>query len=415
MVTLQQILTARERIADRVFATPCIESAILSERCGCNIILKCESLQVTGSFKPRGATNRLLTLDRTEAENGVVAASAGNHAQGLAWAAGSLGISSHIVMPELTPVIKVKRTRAYGAHVELHGDSFDAAYQRALELRDAEGRVFVSPFDHEEIVAGQGSIGLEIDEQVEDLDAVVVPIGGGGMIAGTACAIKEHRPGVKVFGVQTEAATAVYDSFRAGELVATPSTTSIADGIAVKKPGEIPFESIQNYVDDVVLVSEVEIEAAIFELIESGKLTSEGAGAAGFAAMLHHRIPELEGKNVAVVISGGNIDLNLLNRIIERSLIHEARMVRLQLLISDRPGALAALLSEVAALEANVLRVRHNRSFADIYSWETEVELTLETRDEAHVERLLVGLAEAGFDNARRLSVRLASGAQARD
>jgi threonine dehydratase len=410
MITLQDIQRARERIADLTRVTPCLDSPLLSERCGAEVWLKCETLQVTGSFKPRGAVNRLRTLDNDQARDGVVAASAGNHAQGLAYAAGALGIDSHIVMPVQTPIIKIKRTRAFGAQVELFGDSFDAAYKRALELRDRDQLTFISPFDDEQIVAGQGSIGLELHEQAGELDAVLVPIGGGGMIAGTACALKELRPGIKVIGVQTAAAPAMFESFRSGQLERRTSEPSIADGIAVKAPGEIPLEVIRRYVDDVVLVSEVEIERAIFELLESGKFVTEGAGAAAFAAMLHGRVPELSGKRVGVVLSGANIDLNLLNRIVERSLVLDRRLVRLELLITDRPGALADVLTTVAEAEANVLKVAHNRVFADIHSWQTEVELTLETRDEAHIDQVLERLAGRGFSDIRRVSIQLQSG-----
>ncbi|MDX1643625.1 MAG: threonine ammonia-lyase [Thermoanaerobaculia bacterium] len=415
MIELDDILQARQRIADHVRVTPSIESPILSERCGATVTLKCETLQVTGSFKPRGALNRLLTLDSDERRRGVVAASAGNHAQGLAYAGGTIGVSSRIVMPVTTPIIKVQRTRAFGAEVELHGESFDDAYQRALAIRDEEDRIFVSPFDDEAVIAGQGTIGLEIDEQVPEIDAVLVPVGGGGMLAGLARALKSLRPGVRVLGVQTEASPALYESFRAGRLEPIASRPSIADGIAVKRPGAIPWEIVQRWVDDVLLVSEAEIEAAIFELLQGGKLVTEGAGAAAFAFALAHAREELEGQHLTVVLSGGNIDLNLLNRIIARSLVEKGRLVRLQLLIKDRPGALAALLSAVAELEANVLKVGHNRAFADIHSWETEVELTLETRDEEHIEELVAGLAERGFGGARRLSVRLAPGPRSGD
>ena len=410
MISLADIQSARARISRFTRVTPCIESPLLSERCGAHVLLKCETLQVTGSFKPRGAVNRLLTLDPEATEAGVVAASAGNHAQGLAYAAGALGVAAHIVMPVQTPIIKIKRTRGFGAEVDLFGDSFDDAYRRAIELRDRDNLTFVSPFDDEQIIAGQGSIGLELHQQCGELDAVIVPIGGGGMIAGIACALKALRPSLQIIGVQTEAAPAMFESFKSGQLCHRTSGASIADGIAVKTPGEIPFEIIRKYVDNVVLVTEVEIEKAIFELLESGKLVTEGAGAAAFAAMLHGRIPGLDGKRVAVVLSGANIDLNLLNRIVERSLVLDRRLVRLELLIRDRPGGLAELLAIVAQQEANVLKVRHNRVFADIHSWQTEVELTLETRDEAHIEGLLEKLAELGFSQARRLSIQLLAG-----
>ena len=415
MVELADIRIARERIADRVRVTPCLDSAPLSEELGLDIHFKLESHQITGSFKPRGACNRILTLTDEQSARGVVAASAGNHAQGLAYAAAQAGVTARIVMPETTPQIKIKRTRALGAEVELTGTSFNDASERAREIERDSGAIFISAFDDPAIIAGQGSVGLELLEQIPNLEAVVTPVGGGGLASGIATALKQTNPAIEVYGVQTEAAPAMHDSFQAGKLTPVESRPSIADGIAIKHPGELTLATLQSYLDGMVLVSEAEIEHAIFDLLESGKVVAEGAGAAAFAAIRAGRFSQLAGKTVAVVISGGNIDLNLLTRIIDRSSVYLGRMVRVDVPISDRPGSLARLLATVAEVEASVLKIRHRRAFAETATWGTEVELTLEMRGREHVETLLSALAEAGFDGVKRSGVTLAAGAESPD
>ncbi len=415
MVDLADIQEARQRIAGSVRVTPCLDSAPLSEELGLDIHLKLECHQITGSFKPRGACNRILTLTDKEAARGVVAASAGNHAQGLAYAAAQAGVTARIVMPETTPQIKIKRTRALGAEVELTGTSFNDASERAREIERVSGAIFVSAFDDPAVIAGQGSVGLELLEQIPDLEAVVTPVGGGGLASGIATALKETNPTIEIYGVQTEAAPAMHDSFRAGELVPVESKPSIADGIAIKHPGELTLAALQRYLDGMVLVSEAEIEHAIFDLLESGKVVAEGAGAAAFAAVRAERLPQLAGKRVAVVISGGNIDLNLLTRIIDRSSVYLGRMVRIDVPISDRPGSLARLLATVGEAQASVLKIRHRRAFAETATWGTEVELTLEMRGPEHVEALLDALAQAGFEGVQRSGMTLSSGAEAPD
>ncbi len=415
MPTLTDIQEARVRIAPHLRSTPCLHSPILSEELGTDLFMKLESHQLTGSFKTRGGLNRVLTLSPEEASRGVVAASAGNHAQGLAYAATQSGIASRIVMPETTPQIKIKRTRGYGAEVELFGDGFDQAVERATAIGDDTGSVLVSAFDDEAIIAGQGSVGLELIEQIEALEAAVFPVGGGGLSGGSAIAIKEINPRIQVYGVQTEAAPAMHDSFQQGNLAPRAPQPSIADGIAIKKPGKLTLPILRNYLDDMVLVSESEIERAIFDLLESGKVVAEGAGAAAFAALRTGKLPQLRGKRVAVVVSGGNIDLNLLTRIIDRSSVSLGRMVRIEVSISDRPGSLAKLLDVVGKAEASVLKIRHRRAFAETGSWGTEVELTLEMRGPDHVDALLQALFAAGFDRVRRAGVALAPGASAPD
>jgi threonine dehydratase len=404
MVTLDDIRQARERIADAVDVTPCIEPYALSELCGADLRLKLETLQRTGSFKARGAVNTLRSLSAEERARGVIASSAGNHAQGVAYAASITGARALIVMPKTTPLIKVERTRTLGAEVVLHGDGFDDAYDHARELQQERGLTFIHAFDDDRVIAGQGTIGLELVEQVPGLEAVVVPVGGGGVISGVAAAVKALRPEVRVYGVQTEVAPALQRSFHGGKLVGEePSADSIhrrslADGIAIKRPAERTFRYIRELVDDVRLVSEEEIESGIFHLLETAKVIAEGAGAAGLAALLAGRFPELDGRRTAVVLCGANIDLNILGRIIERSLARQGRLVQLRISISDQPGGLAALLRLLAEREANVLRVHHDRVFARSSFWEVRVQVALETKNRDHVEEILAALDGAGYE-----------------
>jgi threonine dehydratase len=398
MVTLQDIRTAHERISSAVPRTPCPRSDQFSDLTDVGeLYCKLENLHRTGAFKERGALNKLLTLGPAERERGVIAASAGNHAQGVAYHAGRLGISATIVMPERTPLIKVTRTREYGARVLLHGANFDEAYAEALRVQRAENRVFVHPFDDDLIIAGQGSIGLELLEQVPGLELVVVPIGGGGLISGVACALKESRPDIQVVGVQTAVLPSMKASFDARSLVTVPAGTTIADGIAVKRPGERTYEMVRRYVDAVVTVDEEEIANAILLLLEREKSVVEGAGAVGLAALIHGKIPQARGKKTALVLSGGNIDVNLISRIIERGLVKDGRVVRLVVRVPDRPGNLAKLTGAIAELGANVMEIYHNRAFSKLGLGEVEVEATLETRGRPHIEELKSALAKSGW------------------
>jgi len=398
MITLDDLRRAQGRIAGAVDVTPCVEATALSERCGVDLRLKLETLQRTGSFKARGAVNTLRSLSDEESERGVIASSAGNHAQGVAYAASLVGVRALIVMPRTTPLIKIDRTRQLGAEVVLHGDGFDEAYDHARRLQEEEGFVFIHAFDDERVIAGQGTVGLELVDQVPDLDAVVVPVGGGGVISGVALAVKGLKPEVSVYGVQTEAAPALARSFHRGELVReVESRPSLADGIAIKRPAERTFRYIREHVDDLRLVSEEEIEMGIFHLLETGKVIAEGAGAAGLAAVLAGRFPELAGRRTAVVLCGANIDLNVLGRIIERSLARRGRLVQLRITIQDRPGGLAALLRLLADREANVLRVHHDRVFSRSQFWEVKVHVALETKSPDHVEEILEALTAAGY------------------
>lgn len=407
MTRLPEIEAARKRTAGEIVRTPCVPSSSLSRELDAEIWLKCEGLQRTGSFKPRGALNRILTLSPDQRDRGVVAASAGNHAQGVAFAAARIGIPALIVMPEITPLVKISRTRRWGAEIELHGETLDDALERARELEKAGNFAFVHPFDDEEIIAGQGTVGLEIVEEVSELDVVVAPVGGGGLISGISAAVQALRPEARIYGVQTEAAPAMVESVRSGSLTPVSGRRSIADGIAVKRPGELTFRAILDRVDDVVPVEEEEIEDAIFRLLEAEKLVAEGAGAAAYAAVRAGRIPNLSGRRVVVVLSGANIDLNILGRLIERSLVRQFRLTRLRVTIQDRPGALAEVLGIVAESGANVLRIHHERHFSEATVWETEVELTLEIRDQAHIEGLLQDLRDAGYDRVEKPDLEL--------
>jgi threonine dehydratase len=395
VLTLRDIEDARRRIGDRVVSTPCQRSEVFSALTGNTIFFKFENLQLTGSFKERGALNKLLQLTPEERARGVIAASAGNHAQGVAYHAGRLSIRATIVMPETTPLIKVSSTRSFGARVVLHGQGYDDAYAEARRIAAEEGSVFVHAFDDEAVLAGQGTIGLELLEQNPYLEAVVVPVGGGGLISGIATAVKEVNPSIQVIGVEAAACPKMRASIDAGAPVAVTPQRTIAEGIATKRPGELTFPIVKKLVDELVAVSEEEIANAILLLLEREKTMVEGAGAAALAAMVNRRT-RLAGRKVAVVLSGGNIDVNLLARIIERGLAKDGRLVRLAVTIQDRPGQLASLTALIGKAGANILEIHHNRALSRAALGDTEVEVTLETRGPEHVDELMRMLA-AGY------------------
>lgn len=396
MLSFRDIELARKRMGDAIFHSPCAYTHTLSRVTGTRLHLKLENLQMTGSFKERGACNKLLVLSEEERLHGVVAASAGNHAQGVAYHAQRLGIDAVIVMPEATPLIKVASTRAFGARVVLAGGSYDEAYEQARRLSQDERRVLVHPFDDEAVMAGQGTVGLELLEQNPYLDAVVVSIGGGGLIAGIAVAMKETNPKIKVYGVEPRVLPSMRASLDAGAVTTVGPGRSIADGIAVRTVGQRTFEVCQRYLDDVVLVDEEEIAEAILVLLEREKTVAEGAGAAPIAALLQHRLP-LADKRVAAVISGGNIDVNMLSRIIERGLVKTGRLMRVRAHVSDRVGALAEVLRVVAERRGNVIQVHHDRTAEGLQLGEAAVDLVLETRGFDHVEELCEALRGAGL------------------
>ena len=394
-VKLEQIQEARRRMEGVIHKTPLDRSRTFSTMTGCDLYLKLENLQKTGSFKIRGAYNKIQTLTEEEKKRGVIAASAGNHAQGVAYAASSAGIASTIVMPEVAPLAKTMATRGYGAEVVLHGAVYDEAFEKALALQQETGRTFIHAFNDEAVIAGQGTIGLEILEELEDVSAIVVPVGGGGLIAGIALAVRELAPHVKIYGVQAQGAPAVYMSKRVHSLKTTPDAVTFADGIAVKQPGDITFSIIDRYVDDVVVIDDEATASTILMLLERAKLMVEGAGAVSLAAVLHGRIP-VQGKIVSV-ISGGNIDVNFISRIIERGLVKAGRRIKIATLIADRPGALQKLLSALAAQHANVIHVYHDRVERNVSLSQAVVEISLETRDWLHTEEILAKLRQAGY------------------
>ncbi|GAC1606198.1 MAG: threonine ammonia-lyase [Myxococcales bacterium] len=397
MVTLQDVQTARARIRDLIAVTPCPIADNFTEMCGAQIHFKLEMLQRTGSFKERGAANKLMLLTPEERRRGVVAASAGNHAQGVAYNAQRLGIRSVIVMPETTPLVKVSATRQYGAEIILHGASYDDAYTEARALEARQGYVFVHAFDDDAVIAGQGTCALEVLEQVPDVDVVVASVGGGGWLGGMAVALKALKPSVRVIGVESAALPKMLAARKAGHPVTIPPATTLADGIAVKRAGERTLPLFQRYVDEILTVDDEEVANAILLLIEKEKTVAEGAGAAPAAALLQKKVSGLSRTTkVVCVLSGGNIDVNLLARIIERGLVKEGRRVMLSLRVTDRPGALANVLAVIAEQRANVLEVHHNRAFMSGPIGDTEVQLTLETRGAAHVEDLCAVLRERG-------------------
>lgn len=396
MVTLQEVLAARERIRDHLLVSPCPRSESVSAVTGGDAFLKLESLQRTGSYKERGALNKLLLLSEAERARGLLAASAGNHAQGVAFHAGRLGVKATIVMPETTPIVKVANTRAYGARIVLHGANYDEAYDEARRLESVEGLTLVHPFDDPAVIAGQGTMGLELLEQVPELDAVVVPIGGGGLVSGLAVAVKALRPSARIVGVQCEVIPSMLAAMQAGGPTTLDPANTLADGIAVKRAGELTFEHVRRLVDEIVTVSEEEIASAILHLLEKDKTVVEGAGAVAVAALLHRKVKNLEGRRVVAIVSGGNIDVNLVARVIERGLVKDGRLVRIAVALLDKPGQLAKVSATIAHHRANVIEVHHTRAFASRFG-DTTLQLTLETRGPEHVEEILQALRERGY------------------
>jgi threonine dehydratase len=394
--SIEDVHAARERIREHVPETPAKRSRVFEDLVACELFLKLENQHRTGSFKERGALNRLLHLTEEERGRGVITASAGNHAQAVAFHAARLGIPATVVMPETTPLIKVGNTRQHGAEVILHGQKFSEAIEESHRLKVERGLTMVHAYDDALVVAGQGTIGLELLEQVPDLDVVVVPIGGGGVISGTAMALKASRPEIRVIGVEAEAAPSARLSREAGRVVGAETAETLADGIAVKRIGDVTFPLIERYVDDLVTVNEEEIARAILLLLEREKTVVEGAGAVPLAALVAGRVEVGEGSVVAAVLCGGNIDVNMISRIIDRGLVESGRMVRVVATVRDRPGSLAELTRRVAQEGANVLEVAHQRAFADISVGEVEIVMQLETRGPQHVERVLGSLAEGG-------------------
>ncbi|HEY7517161.1 MAG TPA: threonine ammonia-lyase [Methylomirabilota bacterium] len=396
-VDVAAVEAARRRLRDAIVQTPCAYSQTLSELTGARCFVKLENLQMTGSFKERGAANLLLQLGPEERRRGVIAASAGNHGLAVAFHAARLGVPATIVMPEYAPLIKVTNARRYGAEVVLHGSNYDEAYERARALEAERGLIFVHPFDDPRVVAGQATLGLEVLEQVPEVEALIVPVGGGGLIGGVALAVKGARPDVQVIGVQAAALPAMSRSLDAGERVRVDAAPTIADGIAVRRVGALTFELARTWVDRVVTVDEEELSNAVLLLLEIEKTVVEGAGAAPLAALLNRPLG-LERRSVVLVLSGGNIDVTMLSRIIERGLVKDGRLVRLGVLLRDVPGALARLTALVAEEHANILEIIHDRAFSRHAAiGQTEVELTLETSGPKQISAVKRRLEAAGY------------------
>jgi threonine dehydratase len=401
MIELADVLEARERVAETARTTPLDYSHTYSNMTGAEVHLKLENFQRTGSFKIRGATNRIKTLSDAEKAAGVVTASAGNHAQGVALAATRTGVDAKIVMPEHAPISKVNATRNYGAEVVLHGADYDEAAEKAHELEDAEDRTYVHAFDDEKVMAGQGTIGLEILDDLPEVDTVIVPIGGGGLISGIATAVKAKKPDTRVVGVQAEGASSVATSLQKGEVYELDSVETIADGIATRSVGEQTFEVIQERVDEVVTVPDDHIAMAITYLLERSKTLVEGAGAVPLAALLSGHVDYEEGEVVCPALCGGNIDLNMLTTVVMRGLVETGRYLKIQTVLKDRPGSLEKLLEVVADHKANIYAIQHDRTSREIGMSDTEVELDLETRGPEHVESLLAAIREHGYEVER--------------
>jgi threonine dehydratase len=400
VITIGDIERARARIKDSIYVSPCAHSETFSTLCNNKVYFKLENLQMTGSFKERGALNKILTLTDEERRRGVIAASAGNHAQGVAYHAKRQGIRCTIVMPTSAPLFKITRTKEYGAEVVLHGTGYDDAFDEAWRRHQAEGLTFIHAFDDDAIMAGQGTIGLELIEQNPYLDAVVVPVGGGGLISGIAVALKETNPRIQVYGVQTARVPSMLRALEEKSPLAVPAGGTIADGISVRKAGSRTLPVVERYVDKIVTVDEEEIANAILLLLEREKTVAEGAGAAAVAALVQGKIP-IQNKKVALLVGGGNIDVNLLSRIIERGLVKDGRLVRLRIRISDHPGGLHRLTGRIAGMRANILEVVHNRAFSRVDLGETAVDVTLETRGPEHIDELTNALAHDGYEHEK--------------
>jgi len=397
MVNLESIEAAANRIRPSIYESPLMHSKTLSRLTGNSIFLKLENLQMTGSFKERGALNRILTMTDDERRRGIIAASAGNHGQGVAYHAAQRDIPVQIWMPRSTPLIKLSATRAYGADVVLHGDSYDEACAAAVEQGVQRNATFIHPFDDDDVIAGQGTIGLELLNQHLALDAVFVPVGGGGLIGGVGCAVKGRNARVEVIGVQTARLPSMKAALHQLEPIDLPVQSTLADGIAVRRAGMRTLPLVREYVDQIVTVDEDDIAAAILVLLESEKTVAEGAGAIALAAVLQAKT-EHRGKNIAVLVSGGNLDVNLLARIIEQGLVRDGRRLRLRVRLPDYPGALEGLASVIAKARANIVETSYNRAHYGVSLNEAAIDITMETRGRDHASDLLAALTGSRYE-----------------
>jgi threonine dehydratase len=396
MISLDKIKRAFQMIQEKIIRTPLIYSPSLSRRFDADIFLKMENLQKTGSFKIRGATYKLLSMSNTEGVTSVVAASAGNHAQGVALAAMNAGMTSTIVMPEWSSISKQEATRGYGGEVICFGQNLDESLSKAREIAGKE-KLFIHPFDDPDIITGQGTIGIEIFEDLNDPDMILVPIGGGGLISGIALALKAIRPAIKIIGVQAAACPSAQASIKRGKPVRVAIKKSIADGISVKQIGNYNYSIIKELVDDVVLVEEEEIAVAMLMLLEQKKILAEGSGAVGLAALINGSVKVPSKANIVLLISGGNVDSPLLGRILRKGLMKNGRMMRFEVTLDDMPGALSTLLSLVASMKANVLHIYHERNLRDLAIYRTRVDLEIETRGRQHLNEVATRLKAEGY------------------
>jgi len=396
-VSRSHVEVAYQKIRSDIIHTPLTYSQTFSDLVGSEVFLKHELLQMTGSFKERGALHRLLSLTEEEKESGVAAASAGNHAQGLAYHGKRLGIPVKIVMPTQTAIVKITSTKYWQADVILHGSSFDDAYQHSKFLAKQEGLTYIHPFEDPLVIAGQGTIGIEILEDLSDLEAVLVPVGGGGLISGIAAYVKAVRPDIRIVGIESDTSAGMTASVREGKPVSIPAAASLADGISIKRVGDINLEMARQYVDEMVTVTEDEIANAILLLLEIEKITVEGAGAVTLAALLNRKVPDQDGKRILCVLSGGNIDVNILARIIARGLAFDGRTMRLTVVLQDVPGALMDVLKVFYENGANVLDVDHHHYMPSEHFGQISVSFTLETRDREHIDQIRKSLDASGY------------------
>ena len=393
---LNQIISAREKMKGIVHQTPLDFSQTFTDMSHNEVYLKLENLQKTGSFKVRGSINKLTSLSKEELSKGVIAASAGNHAQGVAYSSKMLNIPCTIVMPKGAPLSKIQATKNYGAEIVLEGDVFDDALAHAMELSEKQGFTLVHTFDDDEIIAGQGTIGLEILEQLPDVEAIICPVGGGGLIAGIAVAVKEKNPNVAIYGVEASACPSMAQSLLEKKPISVPSGPTVADGIAVKKPGVRNLEIVEKYVDDLVTVDELEMIRTMFLLLERNKLLVEGSGASSLAALLYKKL-NIKGKKVVALLSGGNVDVNFISRIIERGMVEAGRYARFSIIIVDKPGGLQRVLTNITEADANILSVHHTRMGRNIYPGYTEIEIAVETKSHEHILDLQKTLTAKGY------------------
>ena len=395
MATIENFVKAKEKLSKVLLETNLIYSPIFSDESGNEIYIKLENLQKTGSFKIRGAYNKISNLTDNEKQRGVVASSAGNHAQGVAYAAEESGIKAVIVMPKSTPLIKVESTKKYGAEVVLYGDIYDDAFKKAKELEEKEGYIFVHPFNDEEVLYGQGTIALEILEKLPETDIIIVPIGGGGLISGIACAAKIMKPGIKIIGVEPEGAASAYEAIKENKVVELKEANTIADGTAVKKIGELNFEYIKKYVDEIITVSDYELMEAFLLLVEKHKIIAENSGILSVAAL--KKLKE-KNKKVVSVISGGNIDVLMISSMINKGLIRRDRIFNFSLNIPDKPGELAKVVDLIAELGANVVKLEHNQ-FKNLSRFkDVELQVTVETNGSEHIKNLVQAFEEKGYE-----------------